>query len=196
MPPLDAFLVVLRESLEAFLIIGILTGIVVKLGHPQARIPIYLGALAGVALSIVLGLVIHATAQDLFERHEEAFEGVAALVAVGILTYMIVWMYRHTITLVAALRDRAKAALASGKHAVLFGLAFVAVAREGIETVLFLATQVGSITAGGLVGATLAGVATSALLAALLFTGVIRRARGKGNAGAEAGVTPTTALRA
>src|SRR5919109_1498532 len=129
MPPLDAFLVVLRESLEAFLIIGILTGIVVKLGHPQARIPIYLGALAGVALSIVLGLVIHATAQDLFERHEEAFEGVVALVAVG---------------------------------------------REGIETVLFLATQVGSITAGGLVGATLAGVATSALLAALLFTGVIR----------------------
>ncbi len=170
----EAFLVVLRESIEAFLILGILTGLTVKLGHREGRRPLYLGALSGVALSVILGLVIRATAQELFEAYEAAFEGIAALVAVAILTYMIVWMYQHTITLVSKLREKARDALEAGKPAVLFGLAFVAVFREGVETVLFLGALAPETSGGVLVLTILAGIGAAGLLAFLLFQGILQ----------------------
>lgn len=172
----EATLIVLRESLEAFLILSILTGLVMKLGKPEARKPLLLGAAAALAASIAVGVVIHATIRDWFEASgsAEAFEGVASLLAVLILTYMIVWMYQHTISMVPALRTRVAHALDARKPAVLFSLAFVVVAREGLETVLFFATIASRTPAIDLVVATLLGIAVSAIVAYLLFSGIVR----------------------
>src|SRR5688572_23025552 len=128
---IDTSLVALRESLEALLILGILLGVATKLGQPEARRPLLWGALAGLVVSIVAGILAVDVAHTLYEQNEETFEGVAAFVAVAILTYMIVWMYRHTQGMIGALTHKTRDAL--GKPAVLFGISFIAVLREGIE---------------------------------------------------------------
>lgn len=172
----DTTLIALRESLEAFLILSILAGLVVKLGRPETRRYLYAGAVSALALSLLAGFVIDAALRGFLEvdAFAELFEGVASLVAVAILTYMIVWMYRHTLHLASDLHQRSKRALEAGKPAILFALAFVAVAREGLETVLFFATAAHDTSGAELLLSALIGTAISAVLALLLFTGVVR----------------------
>jgi len=166
-------LVVLRESLEALLILGVLIGLVTKLGHPRARGPVLLGAAAGVGLSVLLGAFVIAGVQNLGKTAEEAIEGLGALLAAGILTYMVVWMVGHTQGLLGRIQAKARAALDRGENSALFGLAFVAVAREGFETVIFIGTDV---TGGALakLGAVLLGVGIAVALGLLVYTGVLR----------------------
>jgi high-affinity iron transporter len=170
---LQTGLVALRESLEAFLLVGILSGVVVKLGFPQARKQVLWGAVAGAVVAVLLGFLAQGVAQRLYEANAVLFEGLASLLAVCILTYMIVWMYRHTRDLMGTLHTRAKAALGAGRPAVLFGLSFVAVVREGLETVLFVAGKLAESPTGAGVGVVV-GVGLSALLAYLLFSGVLK----------------------
>ncbi len=166
-------LVVMRESLEALLILGILIGLVTKLGHRQARRPLYNGALAGLAVSLALGIAIIRGIRGMSEHNQEIFEGLASLAAVAILTYMIVWMVKHTRTMMGTLQNKTRLALETGKSGILFTLTFVAVLREGFETVVFIgADATGSIPI--ILAATLTGIAASAILAYLLFAGVIR----------------------
>lgn len=171
---LDSSLVALRESLEAFLIIGILAGIVRKMGAPSARGPILWGAVAGVALSVVAGILAGGIAQGLYSQNEALFEGVASLLAVAILTYMVIWMYRHTKEMVGKLHTKTKEALRVGSPWMLAGLSFVAVFREGIETVLFTAGKVPVDGVATTILAIAAGIAVSAVLAFLVFAGVVR----------------------
>lgn len=166
-------IVALRESLEALLVCGILVGIVSKLGHPEARKPIILGGLLGVAVSVVLGVFTLRAAGRLADAFGPAFEAIASLIAVVILTYMIVWMYKHTQHSLGALHAKAKDAVLSGQSSVLLGLAFVVVIREGIETVLLVGSQAGNTTTGAIVLGLLVGIAVAVILAALIFRGVV-----------------------
>lgn len=172
----EATLIVLRESLEGFLIVSILTGLAVKFGKAETKRYLLGGALAAVVATILLGVTTDAAAREFLEESgsEALFAAGAALIAVAILTYMIVWMYKHTITLVAQMRGKAKSAVEVGKPSVLFLLAFVAVGREGIETILFFATLAPTTTAMTLVLSTIVGFAVSALLAYLVFSGIVR----------------------
>jgi high-affinity iron transporter len=173
---LDATLIVLRESLEGCLIVSILTGLAAKLGHPGARRPLLLGAAAAVVGAVLLGFLADETARTFLERSgsEALFAAVAGIVAVAILTYMIVWMYRNTLALVAEMRGKAKGIVEVGKPLALFLLAFVAVGREGIETVLFFGTLAPTTGGATLALSALVGFAASALLAFLLFRGIVR----------------------
>lgn len=172
----DATLIALRESLEAFLILSIFAGLVVKLGQRNARKPLLLGAATALAASILVGIVIDRTARDLFSRggYGEVVEGVASLLAVLIITYMVVWMYRHTLHMVEEMRKKTVRALDAGQPLLLFSIAFVAVAREGLETVLFFATLAGSQSGFDLALSALVGLAASSLMAYLLFAGIVR----------------------
>ena len=71
-------------------------------------------------------------------RGEEIFEGIAMWTAAGVLTWMIFWMRKQAINIKGHLHAQIQSALGSGSTLGLLGLAFVAVVREGIETVLFL----------------------------------------------------------
>ena len=167
-------IVALRESLEALLVCGILVGIVVKLGHPEARRPIVLGGLLGVAVSVIVGIFTYRAAGRLSENFGPAFEALASLLAVAILTYMVVWMYRHTQQTMGTLHTKAKDAVLSGRSSVLLGLAFVVVVREGLETVVFIAAQASQDTPFEVIVGLLAGIAVSAVLAFLLFRGTVK----------------------
>lgn len=166
-------IVALRESLEALLVCGILAGIVAKLGHPEARKPIVVGGLLGVAVSIAAGILAYDLAGGLSGRYGPAFEALASLVAVAILTYMIVWMYKHTQHAMGSLHAKAKDAVLSGRSSVLLGLAFVIVVREGLETVVFIAAQAAQTTVTQVILGLAAGILVALALAALLFRGVL-----------------------
>src|SRR5687767_7478269 len=96
MPVVDpaALLIGLREGLEALLIIGILLGLLRRLGHADKGRYVWLGAGLGVVASIALGLAVQLLFATFFEDGPGAayFEIGVALVAVGILTYMVLWM--------------------------------------------------------------------------------------------------------
>ena len=76
--------------------------------------------------------------RELPQRQQEGLETIVATVAVGMVTFMIVWMRRHARNLPGQLRASAASALADGSAWALVAMAFFAVVREGIETAVFL----------------------------------------------------------
>ena len=143
---LASLLITLREGLEAALIVGIVLGVLRKMGYTDRSRPVWAGVLAAVVVSVAAGLALNALGVAFEGRGEEIFEGVAMLLAAGVLTWMIFWMQRQGRQIQAELElDVRRAATASSAWA-LFSLAFVAVGREGIETVLFLTAAAFSAT--------------------------------------------------
>lgn len=156
-----ALLITLREGLEAALIVGIVLGVLRKLGRSDRSRPVWLGVAAAVATSLVAGLAFNALGVAFEGRGEEIFESFAMLLAAGVLTWMIFWMQRQGRQVQAELESDVHRAVTTGSAWALFSLAFVAVLREGIETVLFLTAAAFSATPadtliGGALGLTIA----------------------------------------
>ena len=135
---LATFFLMLREGLEAALIVGIIAAYLVKIGRRDALPKVFAGVLAAVALSIGLGLAITLTIERLPLVVQETLEGIAAVLAVGVLTWMLFWMRRQGRAIKGELEHGVDLALSTGSTRALVGLAFLAVIREGVETVLFL----------------------------------------------------------
>ena len=166
---LASALITLREGLEAALIVGIVLSVLRKLGRSDQSQPVWAGVLAAVVVSIAAGLALNALGVAFEGRGEEIFEGVAMLLAAGVLTWMIFWMQRQGGQIQKELELDVRRATASGGARALFGLAFVAVVREGIETVLFLtATAFSASPAQTLIGGAL-GLAAAVVLGWLVF---------------------------
>jgi high-affinity iron transporter len=165
-----ALLIGLREGLEALLILGILLGILRRLGHADRSRAVWVGAGLGVLASVAVGLLVEAMFSAWFETTGAAvFEVVVALAAVGILTYMVLWMHKHTLTLVATVKEKAGRAAAEGRWGFIGGLAFFTVFREGLETVLFYGARLSAVGWPVLLVSGAIGFAISALLAYLIF---------------------------
>ncbi|HUR61521.1 MAG TPA: FTR1 family protein [Candidatus Thermoplasmatota archaeon] len=167
-------LVAVRESLEAFLILGILAGILRKSGQASLRKYILWGALAGLAASLLLGVLANGVARALYTANQGLFEAATSFLAVGVLTYMAIWMYHHTQELMGTLHRRTKEALAVHSPGMLVGLSFLAIFREGVETVLFTATNLPRDGATTTLLAIGTGILVSGLLAYVVFAGVVR----------------------
>jgi high-affinity iron transporter len=158
---LAAGLITFREGLEAALIIGIVIGYLVKFEqHTQLRFA-WAGILAAIVVSIAAAFGLQFIGASLETPYEQIFEGSMMLLAVLILTWMIFWMRYQGRFIKRELEHKVQTTLASGATLGIFGLAFVAVFREGIETALFLSASAfandGTATfIGSLVGLTLA----------------------------------------
>lgn len=158
-----SLLITLREGLEAALIVGIVLGVLGKLGQAERSKPVWVGVLAAVIVSVVAGLALSVLGVAFKGRGEMIFEGVAMLLAAGTLTWMIFWMQRQGRQIQAGLERGVHRAVTSSNKWALFNLAFVAVVREGIETALFLTAASFGATAvqtlmGGALGLTIAVV--------------------------------------
>ncbi len=155
---LSALLITLREGLEAALIIGIILAYLSATNNRQGFKPVWTGTALAVVVSLVAGAMVYFTVGRLEGKAEEIFEGIAMWTAAGVLTWMIFWMRKQAKNIKGHLHAQIQYALGSGSMLGLFGLAFVAVVREGIETVLFLfaATTVAESAAlsavGGILG--------------------------------------------
>jgi high-affinity iron transporter len=164
-----ALLITLREGLEAALIVGIVLGVLRKLGHIDRSKPVWIGVAVAVAVSLVVGLALNVLGVAFDGRGEEIFEGAAMLLAAGVLTWMIFWMQRQGRNVQAELESDVRQAVTVGSTWALFSLAFVAVLREGIETALFLTAAAFSATpVETLIGGAL-GLAIAVVLGWLMF---------------------------
>ncbi|MBK7451217.1 MAG: FTR1 family protein [Anaerolineales bacterium] len=135
---LPSFLLSLREGLEAALIIGIVFGALQKIRRTDLAPALWMGTLAALGVSILTAVILTLFGMSLEETAEQIYEGITMLLAAGILTWMIFWMSKQSKTIKSELEDGVnKAALTTGKRAV-FGLAFLAVVREGVELALFI----------------------------------------------------------
>lgn len=134
------FLIMMREGIEAALIVGIIAGYLRQTGRSQWMPLIWIGIAIAVLLSIAVGIVLTLVSAEFPQREQELFESVVGLVAVGILTSMVFWMRKAARSIKAQLQHSVDAALEGhdAKGLALIGMAFFAVAREGLESVFFL----------------------------------------------------------
>jgi high-affinity iron transporter len=135
---LATFFLMLREGLEAALIVGIVAAYLVKIGRRDALPKVAIGVGSAIGLSILIGIVVTLTIEKLPLVLQETLEGVAALAAVAVLTWMLFWMRRQGRALKGELEHGVDLAITEGSTFALVALAFIAVIREGVETVLFL----------------------------------------------------------
>jgi high-affinity iron transporter len=156
------FLIFLREGLEGSMIVAILLAALRQLGEPARVREVWLGVAAALVVAIGGGvaayLVLHAYDGT---RLQTILEGGTYLVAAGVLTYMTFWMRAESRRMKGALSARTRRAVESASGLALAALAFVTVAREGLETVVFslaiaLASQAWQVLVGAGVGLALA----------------------------------------
>ena len=134
---LPSLLLSLREGLEAVLIIGIVLSALTKLQREYLKPSIWQGVGLALLVSSLFGVALHNLGFVFEGRGEAVFEGVAMLLAAGILTWMIVWMQKQGRGMKDKLEEETTLASQLGRRALFF-LAFIAVFREGIELALFL----------------------------------------------------------
>lgn len=131
-------LITLREGIEAFLIVGILLGYLTKINQPQFKRYVWWGAVGGILVSVILALLFQLLAIQFSGLAAEVFELSVSLAAVGVLTWMVLWMQRQSRTIRGELEQKVQVAISTGQVFALSSLAFMAVLREGLETTLFL----------------------------------------------------------
>lgn len=172
---LSALLITLREGLEAALIIGIALAYLARTNNRQGFKHIWMGTGLAIVASLIAGAVVYFTAGELEGAAEQIFEGSAMFIAAGLLTWMIFWMRKQAADIRGQLQAQLQSALGSGSAISLVLLAFIAVVREGIETVLFLfaATRVDESTSLFILGS-LAGLALAILIGYSLYKGTSR----------------------
>jgi len=170
---LASFLLSLREGLEAALIIGIVLGALRKTDRRDLAPVVWAGTAAALLVSLLAGLLLIRLGIAFEGRAEEIFEGVTMLLAAAVLTWVIFWMNRQAAGLRGELEAGVGRAASGGKRA-LFGLAFLAVVREGVELALFLTAAAFSAGQGGTLLGALFGLAAAILLGWALFASTIR----------------------
>ncbi len=137
---LVAYLIMLREGIEAALIVGIVAAYLKQTGRGRFMPAVWTGVVVAAALCLALGIAMTRAEAEFPQKQQEFFEGAVALVAVGVLTSMVFWMKKAAKSIKAELHDSVDAALArsSGGGMGLVLMAFFAVGREGLESVFFL----------------------------------------------------------
>jgi high-affinity iron transporter len=128
----------LREGFEATLLVAIVLAYLVKIDRREDFRQVWYGVGAAVAVSLIVAGALFVTAGELEGTAEYVFEGTAMWVAVGFLTYMVLWMRRESRTVAQGIRRGIDTAVQGGGGLALISLVFVMVVREGIETGLFI----------------------------------------------------------
>jgi high-affinity iron transporter len=124
--------------MEAALIVGIVAAFLGQQGRESALRQVWIGVAIAVLICIGVGVALQIISDDLPQRQQEGLETVVGIVAVVMVTYMVLWMRRHSRNLKHDLEQQAESALANGTSKALVLMAFLAVLREGFETVVFL----------------------------------------------------------
>ncbi|MEP6481465.1 MAG: iron uptake transporter permease EfeU [Rhodoglobus sp.] len=173
------FLIGLREGIEAGLIVGILIAYLRKIGRGDVLPRLWLGIAAAIVLSFGTGAILTWGPYGLSFQGQEILGGSLSILAVGLVTWMILWMARNARELRGELHGKLDAAVAgAGMGIVLLG--FITVGREGVETALFVWASANS--SGdeplGFAGAVL-GILVSVVVSYLIFRGLIRINLGK-----------------
>ena len=170
---LASFLITFREALEAALIIGIIAAYVAKLGRKDLNRYINMGIISALIASLAVAFVFKVIYGELKGTAEQIFEGAAALTAAVVLTYMILWMANNSKKIKGELQEKIDLSISKGQMFGIAALSFVAVFREGVETVLFLGTLAIQSPADTIAGFII-GLAVVIALSFIMFKGIYR----------------------
>jgi high-affinity iron transporter len=166
---IPAYILFLREGLEATMVVSILLAALRQMGQPREQVrAVWIGVALAVVAAVGGGVILYATLRDYDgSTFQTIFETVAYIVAVVLLTTMTFWVQRHSRTLKRELTARAAA---TGGSALALGLlAFTTVGREAVESVVFtLAFAFQTSGALLLLGAVL-GVASALAVAVAIY---------------------------
>jgi len=135
-----AYLIMLREGIEAALIVGIVASYLKQSGRAQWLPMVWVGTGAAVAVCLAVGFALVRANSEFPQREQELFEGMVALMATAILTSMVFWMRKAARSIKVQLHDSIDNALRPGDRQgwALIGMVFFAVGREGLESLFFL----------------------------------------------------------
>jgi high-affinity iron transporter len=169
---LSAFLIALREGVEASLVVGIILVYLSRTGRAHLARFAWYGVAAAVALS--LGIAI---ALERFRISEDGFEGVMLLVAAAFVITMIVWMNRVARHLKKEIEQKVEAYAARVGDAAGWGIflfVFLMVVREGAELALILRAVELSTEGLQIWIGTLAGIAAAVAVGVFFFKGTLK----------------------
>ncbi len=175
---IPTFVIFLREGVEASMIIAILLAYLDKIGQRRHFRDVFLGVGAAMVLVIGGGVTAYLVIKQYNgSRAQTIFETTTYLLAAAVLTYMTFWMQSHSRTLTADLQRRSDEALSGKARFGLGALAFQAVGREGVETMVFTlaivfasTTQAATTARGnGLLFGALLGLGVSLVIAYVIF---------------------------
>lgn len=172
---LPTFVIGLREGLEASLIVGIIAGFLGQQNKKAALRQVWIGVAVAIVICIAVGVGLELLSADLPQAQQEGLETVIGLLAVTMVSYMVIWMRKHARNLKSELEGAARSALAQGSSTALVLMAFLAVLREGFETVVFLLAAFQASTSPILAGSgALIGIALAVVLGYGIYRGGVR----------------------
>lgn len=169
-----AFLLSLREGLEAALIVSLTLSVLARTRRKDLLPAAWLGVALAAALSMLSALVLSRIGAELEGLAEEIFEGTTMILAAGLLTWMILWMRAQGRQLEQQLEANVRRAALEGHRRAVFAIAFLAVLREGVETALFLTAAAFRADAYGTLIGGLGGLVASVILGWGLYTTALR----------------------
>lgn len=175
-PALPTFVITLREGVEAALVVGIVLACLQKAKAEQLNPWVYSGVVAGIIASALVGILFTWGIQALSTTYPEyapiiepLLEAVFGVIAIALLSWMLIWMTQQAKSLKAEIEGTITSAIAEGADGGwgVFSLIFIAVLREGFETVVFIVAkfQQGLVPALGAVG----GIVGAVVIGFLLF---------------------------
>lgn len=168
------FLIALREGVEAALIVGILVAYLCKVGRRDLLPRLWAGVIVAAVIPLACGALMTWGPYTLTFQAQEILGGSLSIVAVGMITWMIMWMGKNSRRMSRELREKAESSLekdTSGWGVV--WIAIISVGREGVETALFVWATVKATANGGVWAPTL-GVVTG-LIGAVVVGWLIYR---------------------
>ncbi len=174
---LPTFVVTLREGFEAALVVGIVLACLKKAQQTQLYRWVYQGIGGGIVASVMLGFLLGGIMQGVESSNElytpvikEILAAIFGLVAIAMLSWMLIWMTQQAKSLKSEVEGAIQTALAQngGTGRAIFLLIFIAVVREGFETVLFIVAKFQQGWTLPAVGA-LVGLTAAAGIGILLF---------------------------
>jgi high-affinity iron transporter len=175
--PLNLFLqslvLLLREGLEAILVVGALLAFLVKVGAGHRRRDIHIGVGAAIGASLLTALLLETIFQA-SRASQETLEGGVMLLATAMLFYVSYWLLSkiEVAKWNQFVRGRVQDAVSSGSALALATVAFLAVYREGFETVLFYKALF--LAGAGSVAPVLSGMLVGGVVLAFVYYAIHR----------------------
>lgn len=170
------FLIMLREGIEAALIVGIVASYLKQTGRGAWMPAVWVGVLLAIALSLFVGAALQMVSAQFPQKAQEFFEAIVGLIAVVVLSSMVFWMRKAARSIKSEMHTHIDEALShsTGQATALIGMVFFAVAREGLESVFFLLAIFQQSTGSAAPLGAVLGIAVSVLLGYGIYVGGIR----------------------
>jgi len=170
----ESFVILVREGLEAILIVGALMTFLAKMGAANRRRDVHVGVGAAIGASLLTAIALE-TIFQLTPAKREALEGATMIVATVVLFYVSYWLLSkmEVAKWNQFVKSKVQDALTSGSALALASAAFLAVYREGFETVLFYKALFLSGSGGGVVPV-VAGIVLGSVVLVAVYIGIYR----------------------